>query len=811
MNIQKHIIPFLWTHGENQEQMRSEIDAIYRAGIREFCLESRPHPKFCEEAWWEDFGNILTYAKTKDMGVWLLDAKHYPSGTVEGYYEKHPELLPKRLRLFFCDVFAKEGYVKALPHYKDKSDCLYAAFLCPVKNGEVLYADGIDVTEFLNNDMLVMTVAEGYYRICFLYITTACAERESLSYYMDVLNPQSTGAIITEVYEPHYRYFSEYFGTTFRGFFSDEPRFSNGISEWNWSKASFYNTKLGQVGVSFPYSEELFEKMDFHNATDILSLWLDVNEQTPQIRTNYMNLITLAYEKNYSMLLGDWCRSRGISFIGHIVEDMGTHTRLGSGAGHYFRAIRGQDMAGIDVVFHQILPYYSNVNHISLTSAFESDSTFFSYAMAKLGVSSAKLDARKQGRTMCEMFGAYGWGETVVDMKWIIDLMLVSGVNYFVPHAFSPDAFDVDCPPHFYRGGKNPQYAPFSALMGYTERVAEKISGGQEKALVAILYHNEAEWSGRPFEPCDKLAKLLTQNQIPFDIVDLDSLQLKQDYNVLLVPYGEYVTANTQAILHKLSSRLRVVYCEVDENFASLTEKVDLSELRAYSLKHSDTAIRIYRYEKEKETLYLLFNDSAKEVSNTLLISEYQEKNYCIVNPMTGTKETGIVSRNGEVEFSLSAGELVLLEFHTSLQLGKQTYLSSQKFNGKIEVSFSYDGIHFEEYKTVEACFDFTAEEKMKDFCGILRYEFTLNCKQGEQIALNFGTLDNAISLKVNDCSMGYRYGNPFEYEITDVIVEGTNHITVDFYTTLLLKERDIFSSVIGAAYDGLKQIVIKR
>ncbi len=811
MNRQTHVIPFLWTHGENQEKMQNEIDAIYAAGIRDFCLESRPHPHFCEEAWWEDFGKILSYAKSKNMGVWLLDAKHYPSGTVEGYYEERPKLLPKRIRVFFCDVFAKDGYVKALPHYKDKSDCLYAAFLCPVENGKARYKDGVDVTECVKDDVLITTAAAGYYRICFLYITTACAERDSLTYYMDVLNPQSTGAILTEVYEPHYRHFSEYFGTTFKGFFSDEPRFSNGVSEWNWSKASFYNTKLGQVGVSYPYSKEVFERIPLRKSTDILSLWIDVNEQTSQIRASYMDLITLAYEKNYSMLLGDWCRQHGVSFIGHVVEDMGTHTRLGSGAGHYFRAIRGQDMAGIDIVFHQIMPYYSNVNHISLTSAFESDSDFFNFTMAKLGVSSAKFDACKQGRTMCEMFGAYGWGETVVDMKWIIDLMLVSGVNYFVPHAFSPDAFDVDCPPHFYRGGKNPQYAPFAALMGYTERVAEKISGGEEKAHVAILYHNETEWSGKPFEPCDKLAKLLTQNQIPFDIVDVDALQTKREYKVLLVPYGEYISDDTQATLEILSNTVQVVRCAANENFDTLTKKVDLSGVRAYSLKNADTAVRIYRYEKEKETIYLLFNDSSSAISNTLVLSEYQGENYRIDNPMIGTKETGVVSKGGEIDFTLSAGELAIIEFSTSVQVEKHTYGSSQPFDGAIRVSFSCDGMHFEEYKTVEECFDFTAEEKMKDFCGIIRYEFALDCKQGERIALDFGELDNAISLKVNDSSLGYRYGNPFAYEITDAIVEGTNRITVDFYTTLLLKERDAFSAVMGAAYDGIKQILIKR
>jgi hypothetical protein len=76
----------------------------------------------------------------------------------------------------------------------------------------------------------------------------------------------------------------------------------------------------------------------------------------------------------------------------------------------------------------------------------ETDSEFFHYGLAKLGVSLAHLDPKKQGRTMCEVYGAYGWTEGLKLMKWLTDHMLVRGVNYFVPHAFTQKAFpDPDC------------------------------------------------------------------------------------------------------------------------------------------------------------------------------------------------------------------------------------------------------------------------------------------------------------------------------------------------------------------------------
>ena len=43
------------------------------------------------------------------------------------------------------------------------------------------------------------------------------------------------------------------------------------------------------------------------------------------------------------------------------IEDMNAHMRLGYGAGHYFRALEGQDMAGMDIVLGQVNPEIRSV------------------------------------------------------------------------------------------------------------------------------------------------------------------------------------------------------------------------------------------------------------------------------------------------------------------------------------------------------------------------------------------------------------------------------------------------------------------
>ena len=54
--------------------------AIHEANIGAVCVESRPHPDFCGEKWWQDMDVILDEARKRGMKVWILDDSHFPTG-----------------------------------------------------------------------------------------------------------------------------------------------------------------------------------------------------------------------------------------------------------------------------------------------------------------------------------------------------------------------------------------------------------------------------------------------------------------------------------------------------------------------------------------------------------------------------------------------------------------------------------------------------------------------------------------------------------------------------------------------------------
>ena len=86
-----HILPFFWQHGETEEVLRDYMRAIHEANIGAVCVESRPHPDFCGEKWWQDMDVILDEARKRGMKVWILDDSHFPTGFANGALKDYPD------------------------------------------------------------------------------------------------------------------------------------------------------------------------------------------------------------------------------------------------------------------------------------------------------------------------------------------------------------------------------------------------------------------------------------------------------------------------------------------------------------------------------------------------------------------------------------------------------------------------------------------------------------------------------------------------------------------------------------------------
>lgn len=844
---ENNIAPFFWQHGDSHEALASMIDIIRSAHMDAFCVESRVHEEFGREKWWDDFGYILEEAKKRDMKVWLLDDKYFPSGFANGYLMDHPELIRRMIREQHVDVVGPQKQISLLSnHCKEGEELLYVLAYNRAEDGAIIPETCLELTDRIHDGLLLWDVPQGYWRVFYLIETTAViAATDDSKYYIDMMSEASCHAMIDAVYEPHYKHFSAYFGNTFLGFFSDEPCLSN--------EKGTYGSVLGKKEVPLPWNRELIRMMADRSAVsewEVISrlpgLWHDMASDTDVVRYFYMDAVSERYRRCFSRQLGDWCCDHGVRYIGHVIEDMNTHMRLGYGCSHFFRAMDGQDMAGADVVLHQIVPGFSDMTHHAMIADHGvADPEFFDYTLAKLAASASHLDPKKRNRCMCEVFGAYGWAEGLPMMKYLADHMIVNGVNYFIPHAFTTHYPNADCPPHFWANGRNPQFAYFGSLMDYMNRCVHLLSDGRHCADVAVYYNAEGEWCAGEHMLFQRIAKLLTQNQIDFDIVPFDSLRdfatvldghlciNEESYGALLVSYSERLPYEVMKTFGELAEQgLSIIFADGlpettvgsqkgEEMGQIKTEQlvsVVLNEISTYLenagkksffVKESCSHLRFYHVKQKNADTIMLYNDSIFQDVDTEVKLPFAG-DLIWYDPWSGElwKEQ---TKDGWVRLQLARYSTLFI----MSEAGRMPENSIRQKKCFEQIAYkpelTYD-IYIREpggeerlYATKSTLINLSSPEHLPHFCGTIRYVTTFEAEEKDvYIGIDLGLVGETAEVVINGHNCGLRVQQPYRFSIENAIKQGENRLEVLVTNNPAYRERDDFSRMLALPPSGL-------
>lgn len=848
---QNYILPFFWQHGETETVLRTYMKTIQDMGIQAVCLESRPHPDFAGPGWWHDLDIILDEAKQRNMKVWILDDSHFPTGYANGGMKKVGKELQKCSVYHLCvdlvgpartyvDVNALLGEFSSgfpLPenHPLAKEKELLTAVLYRRKDevSDDLTNECIPLTSSIKNGLLPLEVPDGFYRLFLIYKSY----HAGLAYndYINLLQKKSVKVLLDEVYEPHFAHYHEYFGNTIAGFFSDEPGFYNCIdSLFNFSAI------VGKTDMPLPWSDELEKLLYEKNITreGLVRLWFDVSPETDSLfRYQYMNLVTDLYKKNFSMQLGQWCRAHNVEYIGHILEDNNSSSRLGPSAGHYFRAMAGQDMAGIDIVTSQVMPgrTHTHTTHASVNTY--SDGEFYHYALAKLASSDAHLEPAKKGRAMCELFGNYGWSEGLEMMKWLTDFMLIRGINIFVPHAFSAKDFpDPDCPPHFYAHGHNLQAPYMKYLFTYMNRMAHILNGGRSCSQVGILYHGEAEWVGDAMF-FQKPGRICMEQQVDYDVIPAEKISYPDllpclndnqelilgtlHLKYLIIPYAQKLPISVLHGIAALSEHgFPVLFidafpsdsCEhVDATklLSIIRKKATCLPLTAFAafLKNQQLPmvhilsekpykdLRVYQYQGDDYQCMMLRNESIwQPIHEDITFSffkpsaEYDVYHNCIYALKSSAESYMLDLEPGESRLLVSGIDT------TGIRVKKvDTSLVKERY--KLETPVAISVSTYEDHGSFRPVHGRSSFENLcmepgfESFHGTIRYEttFTIDspAKSNSGVFLVIEGANEVIQLTVNQHTLFPAIGAPYRFDVTDYIVPGKNQLIIDNTTTV--------------------------
>lgn len=881
-----YIFPFFWQHGENEEVLRTYMKIINESNIKAVCIESRPHPDFCGPKWWRDMDIIMDEARVRGMKVWILDDSHFPTGYANGAMEGQPEELFRQsiccatyhteAGKLFCLEKEQLEHPKAFeksmieqfvlkddfPLFSD--DRLLAVYAVRVVDGKPDFVhpeSQINLFGNIGKGSLEWRCSEGEWKIYVMHLSRNFGYHRS---YINMLSKVSCRVLIKAVYEKHYERYKNDFGRTIEGFFSDEPELGNG---------HMYEIENGfGTDTDFPWSQELEECLEKEMGADyvkMLPLLCETEAKdniTAKARYQYMNAVTNLVKRDFSEQIGDWCREHNVKYIGHMIEDNNHHSRTGSSLGHYFRGLAGQDMSGIDDIGGQVYPQGEDIE--TKGDALQTRSGgFYHYTLGKLASSAAAIEPLKNGNSMCEIFGNYGWSEGVRLEKYLADHFMVRGINHYVPHAFSPKPFpDPDCPPHFYAHGNNPQYRHFGYLMKYMNRICELISDGRHIANVALIYDGEGDWTGK-YQKDDIVGRQLYDAQIDYDIIPQDvfikpevyKLQINhgvlkvntQEYKAVVSPYMQFITAAFAEYIEKLDENgVKVFFinalpkgiCDAKESESETllakikkhAKSIPLEQLvlklrgqgfHEIQLIPGNNRIRYLHYIHGDQTeLFYFINEGAKSYHGSVLLPWVDRTNARTYRyDAWNNRIERVELEENKLRLSLESLKSFILVLDCSMtdeEAEKYPLFMEQDFTGKQELFFdgqwsrgiceSLEYPAFKEKKqiTLPDCL----EVEQPSFSGFISYENRFSAKKGERIFLEISDAYEGVEVFLNNKSMGVQIVPTYCFELSDYVLDGENHLRIEVATTLERATSDI-PDMLGRkkqpeSYSGIKGTV---
>jgi hypothetical protein len=381
-----------------------------------------------------------------------------------------------------------------------------------------------------------------------------------------------------------------------------------------------------------------------------------------------------------------------------------------------------------------------------------------------------------------------------------------------VPHAFTPKDEDLDCPPHFYNGGRNEQYPLFKNLMEYMGRCSHLLCGAKHKADVAVFYNAEGHWTDGKNQSFRYICRELTQNQLDFDIIPNDillSAPVKggrlvvngEDYGALIVSESEILPAHVLANLRRLAEEgLPVIFTESlpvriaegrgEFDFAACFEAIptgDLAKtLRDRGLHHiSGTGeglryLRFYHASRDGQQVYAFLNeDIHHEVDAVLQLPECGE---CLIYDPWDNRCYRSAAPEGKLKLQLEKGNLMFVLFGGEIPEGTPAF-TVERARSPLDLRFDVyakdEGeTEFRLLAEQAAPFDITAPEKLPEFSGELLYKAAFRAETGFTV-LDLGFVGETAEVRVNGIAVGVRINAPYKFNLTPALQSGENRLEV--------------------------------
>ncbi len=605
---------FLNSDLDNNE-LRSQLRTMHEHGIGgTFMHWILGGPGYMSETWLRALDVIIEESGKLGMNAWLYDEAWCPSCYAGGIIlAERPDLQAKTLWSKQIDVSSRNKITFNFDLMK-----VLSVVALPLKDGIPQLDNPVDISSYIGPCAEAQEKPYrhdwGYYPFIKPHLHWRSAikgtmkwqlqweapagndwrvyvfcQREMLQWdgfnRLDVLHPESIQYFLKETHEKYAQRYSKYFGNIIPGIMTDEYRFLPAC--WTEKFPQHYKRS---------YNKDLIKVLP--------ALVDDSIPESRIVKANYHRLVSDLFIKNYTLPMKDWCDRHNLILTGHISPEEHATNEI-KFAGNAARHIKYFDMPGADI----IIPKIGNRE----------------YSVLNLSPHLAASVAHQEGksRVFIEAGACCNENLSLELYKYIIDWLMVHGINCFDLHAFS---YKLAGYSKFLAGQSMGTYGNlitnFQVLSNYIEERCNILTEFRPDAKIALLKPMAALRASSGIYELEKegefidkalteIAMSLIENHIDFDLLDEDgaadwivdgkSLVVgKAAYDMVIIPecglladyahnkIAEFANKGGYAIAHKsipeIISAEKISSCN-DSDFISLNTPEEIAEFAENNLE----------------------------------------------------------------------------------------------------------------------------------------------------------------------------------------------------------------------------------
>ena len=527
-----------WNDDLEPEELTRQIDLMDKAGWGGFFMHARVGLKtpYMGKRWMECIRASVDAARQRGMGAWLYDEDKWPSGFAGGLsIADNPEF---RARCLICKVDNRPALLAER----------IATFFAREVDGHLVDFRRDDQPELKNKEDRVVQFCEMPMSI----------GQQKFNYfaYLDLMNPDAVQAFLNVTHEAYAESFSEEFGKTIPGIFTDEPCF-------------IYRYMKEDPGFTFlPWTKDFNDYFQAQNGYDLLphlpALFFPGIEDSPAYRYDFFRTALTRFIESFSRPVYQWCEEHNLPYTGHYMAE--------------------------DTLLEQIhwtgasMPHYPYMHIPGIDKLFRNVNGFCGMVLTVKQLDSVVSQMGKP-RALCEDYGAAGQNFAHSGRKWIGNWCYVLGITLHNPHLSlysMRGSSKRDCPQNLFY--QQPWWPENNLVADYFARLSYLLSQGKRVVDILMIHPIGSAWA--VFQPgstnavdqlderLGQLTMALVEHQRDFHVAD-ESLVApngatpgkvisseegprleigKMSYRLVIVPSGLTLASSTVDLLAEFSA-----------------------------------------------------------------------------------------------------------------------------------------------------------------------------------------------------------------------------------------------------------------